>query len=81
MIWMKGLSVPSVSLQMTPNPTGVLICLRVGRLYRGIWTGWIDGLRPTVCGSTRLNLALGSQQPHATLQAWGRVAGKLPGGK
>ncbi|KAK4831693.1 hypothetical protein QYF61_018745 [Mycteria americana] len=25
--------------------------------------------------------ALGSQQPHATLQAWGRVAGKLPGGK
>jgi len=21
--------------------------------------------------------ALGSQQPHATLQAWGRVAGKL----
>ncbi|GAB0187154.1 mitochondrial enolase superfamily member 1 [Grus japonensis] len=27
---------------------GVLICLRVGRLYRGVWTGWIDGLRPTV---------------------------------
>ena len=25
--------------------------------------------------------ALGSQQPHATLQAWGRVAGKLPGRK
>ena len=25
--------------------------------------------------------ALGSQQPHTTLQAWGRVAGKLPGGK
>jgi len=25
--------------------------------------------------------ALGSQQPHATLQAWGRMAGKLPGGK
>ena len=22
--------------------------------------------------------ALGSQQPHAALQAWGRVAGKLP---
>uniref|UniRef100_A0A8C0BP17 Malic enzyme n=1 Tax=Buteo japonicus TaxID=224669 RepID=A0A8C0BP17_9AVES len=28
-----------------------------------------------------LGPALGSQQPHATLQAWGRVAGKLPGGK
>jgi len=25
--------------------------------------------------------ALRSQQPHATLQAWWRVAGKLPGGK
>ncbi|KAK4827884.1 LOW QUALITY PROTEIN: hypothetical protein QYF61_022307 [Mycteria americana] len=25
--------------------------------------------------------ALGSQQPHARLQAWGRGAGKLPGGK
>ncbi|KAM9637659.1 uncharacterized protein ACIBXB_013210 [Morphnus guianensis] len=25
--------------------------------------------------------ALGSQQPHAALQAWGRVAGKLPRGK
>ena len=25
--------------------------------------------------------ALGSQQPHATLQAWGRAAGKLPGTK
>jgi len=25
--------------------------------------------------------ALGSQQPHATLQAWGAVAGKLTGGK
>ena len=22
--------------------------LRVGRLYREIWTGWIDGLRPIV---------------------------------
>ncbi|GAB0181569.1 mitochondrial enolase superfamily member 1 [Grus japonensis] len=27
---------------------GVLIRLRAGRLYRGIWTGWMDGLRPTV---------------------------------
>ena len=25
--------------------------------------------------------ALWSQQPHATVQAWGGVAGKLPGGK
>jgi len=27
------------------------------------------------------NPALWSQSPHATLQAWGRVAGKLCGGK
>ncbi|KAK4825329.1 hypothetical protein QYF61_026848 [Mycteria americana] len=33
-------------------------------------------------GGTRVQgPALGPQQPHATLQAWGRVAGKLPGGK
>jgi len=28
-----------------------------------------------------LGPALGSQQPHATLQFWGGVAGELPGGK
>jgi len=28
-----------------------------------------------------LGPALGSQQPHATPQAWGGVTGKLPGGK
>jgi len=27
---------------------GVPICLRVGRLCRGMWTGWIDGPRPVV---------------------------------
>ena len=45
---MRGLSAPSVSLQMTPSWVGVSICLMVGRFYRGIWTGWIDGQRPTV---------------------------------
>ena len=29
------------------------MCLRVGRPYRGIWTGWINGLRPTVCAAMR----------------------------
>jgi len=48
MIWMRGLSAPSVSLQMTPSWAGVFICSRVGRLCRGIWTVWIHGLRPTV---------------------------------
>ena len=27
---------------------GVLICLKAGRLCRGIWTGWTDGTRPVV---------------------------------
>jgi len=54
MIWMRGLSAPSVSLQITPN-----------------WAG----------GLIYLGLLLGSQQPQATLQAWGRVAGKPPSRK
>ena len=32
----EGLSAPSVSLQMTPSWEVVLICLRVGRPFRGI---------------------------------------------
>ena len=32
-----------------------MICLRAERLDRGIWTGWIDGLRPTARDSTRLS--------------------------
>ncbi|CAM9951979.1 unnamed protein product, partial [Bubo scandiacus] len=39
----------------TPSWVGVLICLRVGRLCREIWTGWSDGLRPTVGVSIRPN--------------------------
>ncbi|GAB0185344.1 hypothetical protein GRJ2_000999700 [Grus japonensis] len=45
MIWTRGSSAPSLSLQVTPSWVGVLICWRVGRLYRGIWTGWINGPR------------------------------------
>ena len=55
MIWMRGWSVHSGSLQMTPSWVGVLICSRVGRLCRGIWTGWIDGPRPDVRDSARPN--------------------------
>lgn len=32
---------------------GVLICWRAGRLSRGMWTDWIDGLRSAVWGSVR----------------------------
>jgi len=43
---MRALSAPSVSLQITPNWLEVSICLRVARPYRGIWIGWIAGLKP-----------------------------------
>ena len=33
----------------------VLICLGVARPYRGIWTGWIAGLKPMGWDSTRPN--------------------------
>ena len=55
MIWMRGFSAPSVILQMTPSWVEGLICSRVGRLCRGIWTGWINGPRSIVWGSTRLS--------------------------
>jgi len=38
---------------MKPNCLGVSICLRVGRLCTGVWTGWINGPRPIVWISTR----------------------------
>jgi len=38
----------SLSKSADDTRVGVSICLRVGRLYRGIWTDWIDGPRPTV---------------------------------
>ena len=33
-------------MQMTPSLEEVSICLEVGRPFRGIWTGWIAGLKP-----------------------------------
>ena len=42
---MRGLSVPSVQMQMTPSWEVVLICLRVGRPFRGIRISWMAGLR------------------------------------
>jgi len=53
MIWTRGLSVSSISLQVIPSWVEVLICLRVGGLYREIWVGWINGLRPILWDFTR----------------------------
>ena len=38
---------------MTPSWQEVLICLGVVGPYRGIWTGWIAGLKPMGWDSTR----------------------------
>jgi len=56
----------------------VLICLRVQRPCRGIWIGWVDGLRPMEWASTRSSARTCTliANPHAVLQAWGRVAKK-----
>ena len=40
--------------------------MRVGRLYRGIWTGWIDGPRPTLLRFNKAQcrvLCLGHNNP------------------
>ena len=55
MTWMRALSAPSVSLQMTPSWLEASICLGVARPYRGIWIGWISGLKPMGWHSTRPN--------------------------
>lgn len=67
-MWMRGLTVPTANLQMTPSCGGVLICWMSGRVCRRIWTGSINRLRPMAWGSTKSN-ALVSQQPQAVLQA------------
>jgi len=40
---------------MTPSWLKMPICLRVARPYRGIWIGWIAGLKPMGWDSTRPN--------------------------
>lgn len=55
MIWMWGLSAPSVNMQMTLSCMRVLICLKVGRLLRETWTDSVIGLRTTARGSIRWN--------------------------
>jgi len=58
------MSASSVSLQMTPICMGMLICLKVGRFYRGIWTSWINGPRPTAWNKAKCQvLHLGHNNP------------------
>ncbi|GAB0175624.1 mitochondrial enolase superfamily member 1 [Grus japonensis] len=44
----KGIECTLCKFADPPSWVRVLICLRVGRLYRGIWTGWINEPRPIV---------------------------------
>jgi len=71
------------TMQMTPSWAGVLIYLRVEGSTEGSGRagsmGW--GQLCEIQQGQVASPAPGSQQPHATLQAWGRVSGKLPGGK
>ncbi len=55
MSWMRALSAPSVSLQVTPSWLEVSICLRLASPRRGIWIGWVAGPKPTGWDSTRAN--------------------------
>lgn len=41
----------------------VLVCWGAGRVYRGTWPGWVDGLRFSKANQV-LSLALRSQLPH-----------------
>ena len=41
----------------------MLIGWRAGRLCRGIWTGWTDGQKPVVGGSTGQVLHWGHNNP------------------
>ncbi|SGA02759.1 Uncharacterised protein [Chlamydia abortus] len=69
---MRALSAASGSLQVTPSWLEVSMCLRVARPYGGMWTGWIAVQQDQTPGP-----ALWPQEAQATLQAWGRVAGRL----
>lgn len=39
-MWTRGSSAPSPSVQVTTRWVDVSICLRAGRICRGIWAGW-----------------------------------------
>lgn len=61
-ILMRGLSAPSVNLQMTPSWEGVLICLRGETHFRGTWIDWINRPGQTVWVS--IGPSVGSRQSY-----------------
>lgn len=73
---------PQVALSgdgLASKADGLRVCRREGKLCRGLWVGWINGLQPAVSISTRGGAGCCSwlrTTPHIS-KAWGRVAGKL----
>lgn len=77
---MRRLTAHLIGLLMTPSWVGeALICMRVGRSYNGIWTGWITVLRPVLWDSVRptARSCTSITTINAWLQTWITVAGML----
>jgi len=47
---------------MTPSWEEASICQEVGRPYRGIWTGWIAGLRQQSCEGSGAKVLQGAAE-------------------
>lgn len=77
-IWMWELSTPSVFSKIKVSCVGVLMCWRVGGLYRRIWRGWIKGCRPTGRHSTRPSARSCTWVTANTCSAagWGQISWK-----
>lgn len=76
-IWSSDFPYHFLKASWSPLFTERLVC------GRRIWTGWINVLRQLgeIQQGEVPGPAPGSQQFHATLQAWDRMTGKLHGGK
>lgn len=70
LIWTRWESAPSVSLQIKQ-----LICLRMGRLFKGISIRLMNWVQ--FQGSTRTSAGFCASATSATLQIWGRVPERL----